>query len=278
MLSAMTAFRFPTVFLSHGTPMLAYGEDRYQEALHGFAKALPRPKAIVVLSAHSVSIDAIHILRTEKNTIQHDFSGFPRPLYEIQYSCPGSPELSDQIAGLFKTAGFEVKLESQAPLDHGVWIPLLHLYPEGDIPVVRISLPLNLLPAQIMKMGRTLAPLREQGILILASGGAVHNLQELQWANKNSPGAEWAVEFETWIVESLKSKNVEAILHFEDHPGTRRAHPSHEHFLPVLFSVGAALPGDDASVIFRGVEYETLSMLCFSLNPAESTSEKPLLH
>ena len=246
--------------------MLAFGEDDYQKALHSLAASLPKPKAIVILSAHSVSSDRIHVLTGEQNRIQHDFTGFPEELYQIAYSCPGAPPVSETTARLLMEAGFDVRLDHDAPLDHGIWIPLLHLYPKGDVPVVRVSLPLNLLPAQIMKMGHALAPLREQGMLLIASGGGVHNLRELRWSNKNSPGAEWANRFESWLVESLRAKDVGSILSFEDHPDAALAHPSDEHFLPVLFTVGAALPGDEVEVIFRGVQYESLSMLCFSLN------------
>lgn len=272
----MPSFRFPTVFLSHGTPMTAFSQegDPYQEALIRFAASLPKPKAIVVLSAHALSNDQVHVLRTDKNTIQHDYAGFPRELYEISYSCSGAPEVADEVAKLFRLAGFGVKLEGEGPLDHGIWVPLLHLYPKGDVPVVRVSLPINLLPAQIMKMGRTLAPLRESGILLIASGGAVHNLRELKWSGKHSAGAPWAIEFENWLISSLKSKNVEALIHFEEHPGFQQSHPSDEHFLPILFAVGAALPGDEAEIFFKGVQYETLSMLCFSLG----VTEKAILH
>jgi len=265
----MNPFRFPTVFLSHGTPMAAFTQenDPYQESLHTFAASLPKPRAIIFISAHSISSDQVHILKTETNRIQHDFAGFPPELYDIHYTCPGSTEIAEEASQLLKQAGFTVKLESEGPLDHGIWVPLIHLYPKGEVPVVRVSLPLNLLPAQILKMGHALASLREQGILLIASGGAVHNLRELKWSNKHSAGASWANEFEIWLVESLKAKNVEAIVHFEDHPGFLKSHPSDEHFLPILFTVGAALPGDEASILFRGIQYETLSMLCFSLNP-----------
>lgn len=272
----MSLYRFPAVFLSHGTPMTAFTQenDPFQESLVRFSRSIPKPTAVIFLSAHSLSSDQVHVLRCESNRIQHDFAGFPDELYEIDYSCPGSPVLAEEAASLFRKAGFQVKMESEGPLDHGIWVPLLHLYPKGEVPVVRISLPINMLPAQILKMGHTLAALREQGVLLIGSGGAVHNLRELQWSGKNSEGAPWAKEFENWLISALKTKNVEAILHFEDHPGFQRSHPSDEHFLPILFTVGAALPGDEAHVFFHGIQYGTLSMLCFSLNPPE----KQILH
>ena len=268
----MSSYRFPTVFLSHGTPMTAFSQedDPYQDSLRRFARSIPKPKAIVVVSAHSLSSDRVHILKCERNTIQHDFAGFPQELYEMTYHCPGSLSIADEAASRFQQAGFEVKIESEGPLDHGIWVPLLHLYPNADVPVVRVSLPINLLPAQILKMGHTLASMREQGVLLIGSGGAVHNLRELQWSGKHSTGAPWAVAFEEWLISSLKAKSVEAILHFEDHPGFQRSHPSEEHFLPILFTVGAALPGDEAEILFQGIQYGTLSMLCFSLSQKDT--------
>jgi 4,5-DOPA dioxygenase extradiol len=273
----MDAFRFPSLFISHGTPMSAFGEDPYQSALSTLARSLPKPKAIVALSAHSLSSNRIHVLKTTQNRIQHDFTGFPHELYELEYSCPGSPEVADQISRLLAQSGLEVKVETDAPLDHGIWVPLLHLYPNCDVPVVRISLPLNLLPAQILKMGHALSSLREKGVLLIASGGAVHNLGELQWSGKNAPGASWALQFEQWLIQSLRNKDVEALMNFEEHPLFHRAHPSSEHFLPILFAVGSALPGDEFAEFFSGIQYESLSMLCFSLNPP-SEERGQILH
>jgi 4,5-DOPA dioxygenase extradiol len=268
----MSAFRFPSVFFSHGTPMLAYGEDGYQTMLQNFSASLPKPKAIIFVSAHSVSSDQIHVLKTEKNWIQHDFTGFPKDLYDIQYNCPGDPLLANQVAELFVQAGFETTFDLDAPLDHGIWIPLLHLYPKGDIPVVRISLPLNLEPARILKMGHTLAALREEGIMIVASGGAVHNLRKMKWAQKIGTGTSWAQGFEEFLVAVLGNKDVEALLGAAEHPEFNQAHPSNEHFLPLLFAVGAALAKDEANILYRGIEYDSLSMLCFSLNHDQNQS------
>ena len=262
----MSTFRYPSVFLSHGTPMSAFGEDSYQEMLHQLAQSLPKPKAVLFISAHTVSSDKIHILKTKRNWNQHDYNGFTQELYDIQYECPGDETLATEVASLLNQAGLPTQFDTQGPLDHGIWIPLRHLYPAGDVPVVRLSLPLNMIPAQVLKIGHTLAKLREQGILLIASGGAVHNLKLLKWHEKKGEGAEWAHEFEQWLILMLKTKNVDALLTAEEHPLYLKAHPSQEHFLPLLFTVGAALPSDEVHILHFGIEYGSLSTLCFSLN------------
>lgn len=274
----MKPLRYPTLFVSHGTPMLAFGDDPFFEKLRRFAQSFPKPKAVVVVSAHSVSSHAVHVLRTQTNRIQHDFMGFPKELYQVQYSCPGDPLLADQIGGLLQVANFEVKFDAEAPLDHGIWVPMMGLYPAGDVPLVRVSLPLNVIPGQILKMGHALSQLREQGVLVIGTGGAVHNLSELQWSQKNGPGAAWAIEFEKWLLDMLARKDVESLLCAEEHPNFFRAHPSNEHFIPLYFTVGAALPQDELEVIHQGIEYGSLSMLSFFLNSKKDFHDSVALH
>jgi len=258
--------------------MLAFGEDAFSAMLENFATTMPKPKAIVFISAHSVSSDTIHVLKTEKNRILHDFSGFPPDLYDIQYECDGDPALSDRVSQMLIKDGFKTGVDLNYPLDHGIWIPMLHLYPKGDVPVVRVSLPLSFTPAQILKMGHTLAPLREDGVMIVASGGAVHNLRELKWTHKAAEGAAWAKEFEEWLLQKLSKKDVDSLVNAEEHPAFYQSHPSQEHFLPVIFAVGAALPGDQLEVLHRGVEYFSLSMLCFALNHKTNDQTTRPLH
>ena len=250
--------------------MLAFGEDAYQAMLENYAHSMPKPKAVIFISAHSLSTDKAHILNTEHNKIIHDFSGFPPELYKVQYQCDGDPALAEKVSALLIKDGFQTSFDTDAPLDHGIWIPMLHLYPKADVPVIRISLPLSLTPAQILKMGHALAPLREEGVMIVASGGAVHNLRELKWTHKVHEGAAWAKEFEDWLIFVLSNKNVDSMINAEEHPLFYQAHPSQEHFLPVIFAVGAALPGDELKILHRGIEYSTLSMLCFALNHAQT--------
>ncbi len=258
--------------------MHAFGEDAFSTMLENLSAALPKPKAIVFISAHSVSSDTVHILKTEKNRIMHDFNGFPPELYDVQYQCNGDPALSDQISQLMIKAGFQTRMDSDSPLDHGIWIPMMHLYPKADVPVVRVSLPLNLTPALILKLGHALAPFREEGVMIISSGGAVHNLRELRWSHKVMDGAKWATEFEEWLIAMLSKKDVDSIVNAEEHPHFYQSHPSQEHFLPIIAAVGAALPGDQFKILHRGVEYFSLSMLSFTLNADQKNAEIRPLH
>lgn len=274
----MSAFRYPSVFVSHGSPMLAFGEDEFSTMLEKLSASMPKPKAVVFISAHSVSTETVHVLKTEKNSIIHDFGGFPDELYKLQYHCDGSPALSDQITQLLIKAGFQTSLDLDSPLDHGIWIPMKHLYPKGDVPVVRVSLPLALTPAQILKLGHALAPLREEGVMIVSSGGAVHNLRELRWTHKNAEGAKWAEEFEEWLVMMLHKKDVDSIVNAEEHPHFYQSHPSQEHFLPVISAIGAALPNDQFKILQSGIEYFSLSMLTFALTAEQKNAENRSLH
>ena len=274
----MSAFRYPSVFISHGSPMHAFGEDPFSDMLENFAHSIPKPKSIVFISAHSVSSETVHILKTENNKIIHDFNGFPPELYEVQYECKGNPTLSDQISKLLTHDGFQTSIDQDSPLDHGIWIPMKHLYPKGDVPVVRVSLPLNHTPAMILKLGHALAPLRDEGVMIISSGGAVHNLRELRWSHKSLNGAAWATEFEEWLITTLSKKDVDSIINAEEHPKFYQSHPSQEHFLPIIAAIGAALPGDQFKVLHRGVEYFSLSMLCFALTADQKNAETRSLH
>ncbi len=275
----------PSLFISHGTPMLALAEtsgpdaDPFAEALHRFAKTLPRPDAIIVVSAHGTSpaegaaaqSPLVEISIGHRNSVEYDFGGFPGELYQLTYPAPGAPELSARIASLLADAGFQTSLNSNWRLDHGVWVPLRIAFPSADIPVIQVSLPYPGDPRLTLKLGRALAPLRLENCLLIGSGGGVHNLGELNWAAKSSTRAEpWAVEFEDWVIENLQRKDVETLLHFENEaPSAARAHPTPEHFFPIFFPIGATLPKDEAVVIHRGIEYGTLSMLTVALSPAD---------
>ncbi|MCM2277427.1 MAG: dioxygenase [Oligoflexia bacterium] len=261
------AVRMPSVFLSHGSPMLALADDEFTHALRGFVGGFPRPRAIVALSAHWLSQDGtVRVDAAAHPRVIHDFGGFPRELYELDYPCPGDPELAARVAALLTEQGLQAQLEARGKLDHGVWIPLRLAYPEPTIPLVQVSVPFPVDPREVLKLGRALAPLRAEGVLILGSGGAVHNLERLVWHEKNSEGAPWAREFESWLKGRIAARDIEGLLNFESEaPHAALAHPVAEHFFPIFVTLGAAWPGDRAQLIYEGVQYHSLSMFSFAL-------------
>ncbi len=259
----------PALFLSHGSPMTGLLEEPYTESLKKLATEFPRPRAIVIVSAHTVSGDdrTVEICAASHPGIIHDFGGFPRELYEIDYPCPGDPLLAHRVSSLCAASGFQAR-EGNRRLDHGVWVPLRLMYPEADIPVVCVTLPWPGDPRRSLLLGKALAELRREGVMLIGSGGAVHNLGLLEWAGKRGPAQPWASGFESWVMDCVNARNVEDLLSFEElAPQAELAHPTTEHFYPLFFAIGASLPGDQVRWVQPDIQYGTLSMLCFALSP-----------
>lgn len=247
----------PSLFISHGSPMLALDPGASGPALARLAAELPRPKAIVVVSAHWES-ERLLLTAGEHPQTWHDFGGFPAPLYAVQYPAPGAPELAKEIAEQLNEAGLPAALDARRPFDHGAWVPLSLMYPQADIPVVQLSLPSRLGPEQQTRVGRALSGLREQGILLIGSGSITHNLGELDWRAGPDVITPWAKEFRDWVVEKLEANDEEALHHYRRQaPNAVRNHPSEEHLLPLFFARGA---GEAFSVIHAGFTYGALGM------------------
>ena len=219
----------PGLFISHGSPMLALNPEQVGPALHRLSLNLPEPKAIVVMSAHWES-QALEVSTSARPETWHDFRGFPAELYDIQ--------LAEQILQLFADAGITAHANSTRPRDHGVWMPLLHMYPDADIPVIEISLPINMSAKDIFKIGQTLAILREQQILLIGSGSITHNLAELSWHDESQEVPVWASSFRNDVVSKLNHQDYEAILDWQNIPYVKRNHPTLEHFAPLFFAMG----------------------------------------
>ena len=241
-------------------------EDECQKALRAYVADYPAPRAIVVVSAHGVTPeDTVEVTAVEINQLEYDFRGFPGELYQIEYPCPGSPSLAVQIAGLLGPTEFRAELNTRR-LDHGVWIPVRALYPSAQVPVVQVSLPYPTRPEKVLLLGKTLAALRNEGVLLIGSGGLVHNLEKLNWSGKNSAASAWGLEFNSWVRAQLQSKDIGALVNFEEEaPHAELAHPTPEHFLPLFFTLGSSLTGDELDIIFEGFEYGSLSMDCLAL-------------
>ena len=229
----------PSLFISHGSPMLALQPGASGPALKRLAGELARPKAIVVVSAHW-EIQELLVTGSPAPETWHHFGGLPRELFAVKYPAPSSPQLATQIVELLKADGLQARVDNQRPFDHGTWVPLSLMYPAADIPVVQVSLPSRMGPALQTRVGKALSSLREQGVLLIGSGSITHNLGELDWHAGPESIEPWARDFRDWVVDKLAA-NDEAALHDyrRQAPNAARSHPCDEHLLPLYFARGA---------------------------------------
>lgn len=253
-----------SLFLSHGSPMLAVEDSPAGRFLDGLGDAMPRPRAIVVASAHFTAARPTLGASARPATV-HDFGGFPAPLYQIRYPAPGEPALADAIAGRLADAGLQPELLPGHGLDHGVWVPLRRMYPQADIPVVALSVDPSADAAHHFAVGRALAPLRGEGVLVIGSGGFVHNLGALDWGHKDAPMPAWAAGFADWMHERLQARDLEALLDWERQaPEPRRAHPTVEHFMPLFVALGAGGDSGPVRTLHRSHEFGSLALDAFA--------------
>ncbi len=246
----------PTLFLSHGAPDVVLRDTPARSFLAGLAATLPHPRALVVCSAHWEEPAPLVESGAMPRTI-HDFGGFPDEMYGLRYPAHGDPELATRITALLSGAGFAARTQDRG-FDHGVWTPLLLAWPRADVPVVAVSLVSGGDGATHQRLGAALAPLRHEGVLVLGSGSAVHNLRELA---PGRPPAPWAVAFDDWLVARCEAGDSDALAHWRERaPEARRAHPTPEHFLPLLVALGAAGPGARGRVLHRSWDYGSLAM------------------
>ena len=232
----------PSLFISHGSPMLALEPGASGPALKRLAAELPRPTAIVLVSAHWESPD-LRVASNPAPETWHDFGGFPPALFAVQYPAPGEPALAARIAALLADNGLPTRLDARRPFDHGAWVPLSLMYPDADIPVVQVSLPSQLGPAGQTKVGHALAALRSEGVLIIGSGSITHNLRELDWHAGPESIEPWAKAFRDWMIDKLAADDETALHAYRTHaPFAAKNHPSDEHLLPLYFARAAGGP------------------------------------
>jgi 4,5-DOPA dioxygenase extradiol len=248
---------FPSLYISHGSPMLALEPGASGPALARLAAQMPKPRAIVIVSAHWESNELLVSGNPQPDT-WHDFGGFPKALFEVQYPAPGNPQLAAEVVELLKAAELPARIDAKRPFDHGVWVPLSLMYPQADIPVVQVSLPTRGGPALQTRVGHALASLREHGVLLIGSGSITHNLRELDWHAGPESVEPWAKSFRDWMIEKLAA-NDEAALHDyrQQAPNAVRNHPSDEHLLPLYFARGA---GGEFSIAHQGFTMGALGM------------------
>ncbi|WP_235490822.1 dioxygenase family protein [Streptomyces roseoverticillatus] len=231
-----TGARMPALYLSHGAPPLA-DDELWTAELAAWSAGLPRPAAILIVSAHWEEAP-LALGATETVPLVYDFWGFLERYYRVRYAAPGAPDLAERVRKTLRGAGTPVQDVPDRGLDHGAYVPLVEMYPGADVPVLQISLP-TLEPRRLMEIGRKLAPLRDEGVLIVGSGFFTHNLAALRHAGSGPPG--WSEEFDAWGREALAAQDVDALLDFEHKaPAGRLAHPRTEHFAPLFVTLGAA--------------------------------------
>ncbi|MBD0383322.1 DODA-type extradiol aromatic ring-opening family dioxygenase [Paenibacillus sedimenti] len=251
----------PSFFIAHGAPSLAIEQHAYTEFLRKLASSIPRPKAIVLFSAHWESRLQQISSAIQLETI-YDFTGFPEELYAIKYPAKGDLTLSLHIQQLFQDEGIDCEMNDQRGLDHGSWAPLHIMYPDASIPVVALSVNPRLTPEEHYRVGAALSALREQQVLILGSGGTVHNLRRLD--RRNPAPQVWALKFDEWLAEQLETWNLEALFSYEDRaPFAAEAVPTPEHFVPLLIALGAADTSHKARLLHHSFQMGTLSLSCW---------------
>jgi 4,5-DOPA dioxygenase extradiol len=248
----------PSIFVSHGAPTFAIEPGLAGAQLRALGRALAKPKAVVVVSPHWMT-RSVEITAAAQPETVHDFGGFPRALYAIQYPAPGAPELAARAAQVLQANGIAASLDTKRGLDHGAWVPLLFLYPDADVPVVQVSIPFDTDAAKAFELGRALAPLAQEGVLIVGSGSLTHNLYEFRTGEAQE--AAYAREFSEWIRQAVLDGDVERLVHaLERAPHAQRAHPTTEHFLPLLVAAGAAPSVTSATVLDGGIQHGVLAM------------------
>ena len=255
----------PAIFIGHGDAMVAIEYDDWSENLTSFLEKFPPPTAIIVLSAHWTTNNEIRITSNPMPDQLYEFEGYPDALKQLTYPCDGDPELATIMADMLENIGLEVKLDENRGIDHGAWIPLYIAFPNADVPVIEVSLPLNATPKQIMNIGSELASLRKQGVLLIGSGNLVFNLELADQENKYKQVEDWTHQTDEWINQQLKDANIEALLNYKDQmPNIEKAVPTLEHFLPMFFVLGAMKQKDHYVTIYEGYHYGTVSMRCFA--------------
>lgn len=250
--------QWPSLFISHGAPTYAIEPGLAGAQLREVGRLLGKPRAIVVVSPHWMT-SGVEISAMDCPSTIHDFGGFPRELYSLQYRAPGSPSLARDLKGQLESQGVSATLDTQRGLDHGAWIPLMHLYPDADVPVIQVSLQLDSDELSAFTLGQALAPLAKEDVLIIGSGSLTHNLYEVRMGETEA--ASYAQAFTAWVRQAvLDADMVRLTKTLALAPHAARAHPTSEHFLPLLVAAGASDQAKAVTVLEGGIRHGVLAM------------------
>ncbi|WP_417415372.1 DODA-type extradiol aromatic ring-opening family dioxygenase [Hoeflea sp.] len=269
----MTKRVFPALFLSHGSPDTAIADTQAAAWLRQMAADLPRPRAIVVASAHFEVSGGVAVSADPHPETIHDFGGFAPELYAMQYPAPGEPELARRIVSDLQAAGFAAKAMDKRGFDHGVWVPLILAYPDADIPVVSVSVDPGQGPEHHFRLGQALSGLGGEGVLVIGSGSFTHNLGEafkaLRSGRRDVDVPEWVQAFTEWMNDRLAADDIEALLDYRRlAPYAVKNHPTDEHLLPLYVALGAAGDGSTARIVHDSAEFGALAMTMWRFDPA----------
>jgi 4,5-DOPA dioxygenase extradiol len=249
----------PSFFIAHGSPMLAVEENPYTHELQRLGQNLGTPEAVIVFTAHWVSRTLSLTSTDEEYRTIYDFGGFPKELYELTYPAKGSVKIAEEVARIFESAGLAVHRDQRRGLDHGVWVILRHIFPEANIPVISVSVNPLLSPEEQYRIGKVLAALKNRNIVVIASGGTVHNLGAIHFSAGDEPVA-WAEEFDIWLIERIRAWDTAALFDYKRvAPHARIAAPDDEHFLPLFIAMGVGDDSKTAKLLHRSYQYGSLS-------------------
>lgn len=258
--------RMPSLFLSHGAPTLLLDDCPTRSWLQECAEQWPRPKAIICISAHWCTAEPAVSGAAQPQTI-YDFYGFPEKLYQTHYPAPGATELAFGVARRLKAAGLECTVDGAQGLDHGAWVPLKLMYPDAEIPVLQLAVQPKMTPLHHLAMGRALSPLRDEGVLIIGSGGATHNLGAFRGQAWDAEPFDYVQTFDRWLAQKLASGDVEGLCDYREAPEGAHNHPTAEHILPLFVAMGAAMDSiahrPQAQLIHHAFTYGILSMATY---------------
>jgi 4,5-DOPA dioxygenase extradiol len=260
----------PTLFISHGSPMLALTNVPARDFLAGLGALLPRPRAVLVASAHwetaQPAVNAVAV-----NETIHDFFGFPQALFAMRYPAPGAAPLAERVAGLLAEAGFACGIDRARGLDHGAWVPLSLIYPAHDIPVLQISVQTRLAPAHHLRLGRALAALAADDVLVIGSGSFTHDLRRFRGQPADAPEAPDVTEFAAWFDAALREGRTDDLLAYRQlAPHAAQEHPTEEHLLPIFVALGAAGAGARAERLHTSANYGILRMDAYAFGRASA--------
>lgn len=254
----------PSLFICHGSPLLAIQDNAYTQFLGELGRSLPKPKAILIFSAHYEQPDLHYTYRANPHETIYDFYGFPEEMYSLTYPASGSIETADMLQALLERAGIPAVKDTERGLDHGAWVVLRLMYPQADIPVVAASINRKLSPAQQYEIGKAVASLKDEGVLVIASGGTSHNLRMIEWGA--SQPAKWTVEFDDWLIEQMERWDLDSLFAYDTlAPHANLAVPPHgnEHFVPLFIAMGAGDRERKMSLLHRSYDLGTLSLIAF---------------